>query len=555
MRNGKNKKQKTIRSAIRKSYPILFLALIFGIAGYAVTVKANYYIKLSFDNVLSEARSLEVLKTNSLQMLCFVLIAIVLMLIASYLKSLYSQQAMTYAKNFYLTKLFSKNVSEFNKDNTAKYFSNLTNDMQKVEQKYILAIHEIVYNFFNLLISIAVLLYVNYMILLLALGIGVVFLILVGVLSIPIKKHEAKISEVKGFYTVYVKEIVSAYQVIKTNNLENKGKEDFFHKSKTVEDTEYRLGKFIAYLSLALGFVLAVLLLGTIAFGIYLIYIKVMTVGSLIFAMTLFGNILNPIGAISGEIEELVAVKPVFKAINDNLKAEDNSCEKIELNSFEEKIEFNNVRFAYDTVDILSGVNYEFEKGKKYLITGPSGGGKTTMLKLLRKYFNPNEGEILIDGKDLKEITALSYFKNIANIEQQVFLFEDTLYNNITLYKNYSDEEVQEAIEKSGLSHFVENLDEGLDYKITDNGKNISGGEKARIAIARGLITKTKLIFLDEAFASLDKDTASQIERTLLDLDDLTLINVSHVVFEENQKDYNAVLTVKPPQSGGVQTA
>lgn len=176
---------------------------------------------------------------------------------------------------------------------------------------------------------------------------------------------------------------------------------------------------------------------------------------------------------------------------------------------------------------------------------GPSGGGKSTLLRLLRKYFNPIEGKILIDGKDLKDIKKRSYFKNISNIEQQVFLFEDSLKNNLTLYKDYKAEEINLAIDRAGLRSFVDGLENGLDTYIYDNGKNISGGEKSRIAIARGLLTDSNIIFLDEAFASLDSEIAKEIENTLLRLEGVTIINVSHVVFEETKDKYNKVLRVR----------
>jgi ATP-binding cassette subfamily C protein len=184
-------------------------------------------------------------------------------------------------------------------------------------------------------------------------------------------------------------------------------------------------------------------------------------------------------------------------------------------------------------------------KGEKYLVVGPSGGGKSTLLKLLRKYFNPTKGEILIDGKNLKDIKKASYFSNISNVEQQVFLFEDTLKNNITLYKDYSQEEIDLAIKRAGLSNFVEGLQNKLDTTIYDNGKNISGGERSRVAIARGLLAKSDIIFLDEAFASLDSKVAKEIEKTLLDLDDVTIVNVSHVIFEETKERYDKVFVVK----------
>ena len=173
------------------------------------------------------------------------------------------------------------------------------------------------------------------------------------------------------------------------------------------------------------------------------------------------------------------------------------------------------------------------------MLVGPSGGGKSTLLRLLRKYFLPQNGEILIDEIPLKDIRKDQYFANIANIEQNVFIFEDTARNNLTLYKEYDEADIERAIEMAGLKEFVSGLPEGLDTVIYDNGKNISGGERSRIAIARGLLNNAEIMFLDEPFANLDAETAAAIEKNILDLPGVTVINVSHVVFRENQDRYD----------------
>lgn len=194
-------------------------------------------------------------------------------------------------------------------------------------------------------------------------------------------------------------------------------------------------------------------------------------------------------------------------------------------------------------------MNLTFEKGKKYLVIGPSGGGKSTVLRLLRKYLNPLSGNVLIDNVNLMDIKKTDYFSKIANIEQQIFLFEDTLRNNLTLYKDYSDEEIWDAIDRAGLHEFVKSQTEGMNRMILDNGKNISGGEKSRVAIARGLLSKANIIFLDEAFASLDYAKAREIEESLLSLEGVTVINVSHVIIEENKDKYDDVIIVKNKQT------
>lgn len=534
-----------IKKAIRRSYPVLIITLIFAIAALHFQIKAGYITKELVDNVLSENRSLLFLKDKSIQMIILTSISIVFVIIANFFETVFYKKSMINAKSFYIKKLFLKKINEFQAENNAKYFSNLTNDMEKIENGYVFSIYQAAYMLLKTLISIAVLLYVNYLILIAGIIVGVVFAVFVALLGIPISKHRKELSSIFEKYTVYVKEIISAFQIIKTNNLESKALYDFFNKSKNIEDKEFFIGKMISYFLLLMVSIMALLLLGTIIGGIYLVYSKLITIGTLMFAFPLMANVINSFSNIGSSIQNIVSLKKVFQTIDDNLKNSDTYEETIELASFNSSIEFKNVSFSYGENEVLKNVDLKFEKGKKYLIVGPSGGGKTTVLKLLRKYFNPSGGEISVDGKNLKDITPLSYFKNIANIEQQVFLFEDSLYNNITLYKNYSQDEIKEAIKNAGLTSFIENLPGGLGYKITDNGKNISGGEKARIAIARGLITRADLIFLDEAFASLDMETAIRIEQTLLALKDVTVINVSHVVFDKTKEQYDNIITVK----------
>ena len=255
-----------------------------------------------------------------------------------------------------------------------------------------------------------------------------------------------------------------------------------------------------------------------------------------------------PLLEISENLPKLFTSKSLIQKIEATLRNMDTHEETMELEEFKEEIIFQNVSFHYEddeTQQILKDVNFSVKKNGKYLIVGPSGGGKSTLLKLFRKYFQPTAGSILIDQKPLWDVKREQYFKLIANIEQQVFLFEDTLRNNITLYKDYSEEEILSAIHASGLTDFLAERSEGLDYMIYDNGKNISGGERSRIVIARALLNKASIIFMDEAFASLDMERAREIEKTILKLEDITVINVSHVIFQDTKDLYDRVLTVK----------
>ena len=172
-----------------------------------------------------------------------------------------------------------------------------------------------------------------------------------------------------------------------------------------------------------------------------------------------------PLFEMSESLPKLFTTSDLIRKIEKTLENSSSHVETIDLPEFKHEIEFQNVEFHYEDDEeqlILADINLGIKKNGKYLIVGPSGGGKSTLLKLFRKYFNPTAGRIVIDGHDLKDVKREDYYKLIANIEQQIFIFEDTIKNNITLYKDYSDEEISQAIEAAGLTDFVNGQPEGL---------------------------------------------------------------------------------------------
>jgi ATP-binding cassette subfamily C protein len=272
------------------------------------------------------------------------------------------------------------------------------------------------------------------------------------------------------------------------------------------------------------------------------------TTGGILLSINGFGMIMGSLHQMAESFPAVASVRSVFLSMEENLENKELSVETDNFDGFDGELVFEEVSFAYGDNQVLQDACFTLRKGGKYLMIGPSGGGKSTILRLVRKYFNPDRGAVLVDGVNLVDIRRESYFRHIANVEQQVFLFEDTLRNNLTLYKDYSEEDIMRAIDGAGLSDYLERLPDGLEHIIVDNGKNLSGGERARVAIARGLIARADLLLLDEAFASLDEQVARSIEKTLLSLDGVTVLSVSHVLFPDTMPLYDAVFEVKRGQ-------
>ena len=202
----------------------------------------------------------------------------------------------------------------------------------------------------------------------------------------------------------------------------------------------------------------------------------------------------------------------------------------------ENEITIRDLNFAYGGGEpVLAGVPCVSGR-REILLVGPSGGGNQRCLDCCAILL-PQNGEILID--EIRSRYPQDQYFATSPISNKMSLFSNTARNNLTLYKEYDEADIERAIEMAGLKEFVSGLPEGLDTVIYDNGKNISGGERSRIAIARGLLNNAEIMFLDEPFANLDAETAAAIEKNILDLPGVTVINVSHVVFRENQDRYD----------------
>ena len=186
-------------------------------------------------------------------------------------------------------------------------------------------------------------------------------------------------------------------------------------------------------------------------------------------------------------------------------------------------------------VQALKNISFEVNKGELVAIIGKSGSGKSTLLKLLAGYYPEFEGEICTD-----EIAALP--DRLAMIHQKTFLFNDSVRNNLTLWKSYTENEISEVIKKAGLKEVMEHLPQGLDTIIEENGSNFSGGECQRLAIARALLSGKDILLMDEATSALDEQTANDVENSILSLENITCISVTHRLSRENMKKYSAVL-------------
>lgn len=283
-----------------------------------------------------------------------------------------------------------------------------------------------------------------------------------------------------------------------------------------------------------------------ILLGIYMSMKGFLSIGSVIGVIQLINYIVYPINRIVDGYSRYKAVKAVNKRVEELLSQNDKSKEYLEKVEKLLPIKLEKVSFSYKgNEQILKEINLVIEENKKYVVVGKSGSGKSTLVKLIAKYYEEYSGNILYDIQNGKELDRSSLLSELAMIQQNVIVFDDTLKKNIIMNQNYSEEEIRKAVEESGLSEFVKNLPNGLDTCIEENGRNISGGEKQRIAIARALIRKVPFMILDEATSSLDNENAYKIESSILNQEGLTALVVTHHLRKELLEKYDCILVMK----------
>ncbi|MCY6957519.1 ABC transporter ATP-binding protein [Clostridium brassicae] len=327
-------------------------------------------------------------------------------------------------------------------------------------------------------------------------------------------------------------------------------------------NTEFRESREYAYKTMAeffsgIRFLIDMLNLIVIFAGGIFAYKRLITVGDLVAYFLYIGSFMQPIRRLTAFVEQYQSGMTGFERFVEIMSVEPEIKDKedaIELKDVEGYISFNNVSFNYDDKkSILSSINLEVEKGKTLAFVGPSGGGKTTLCHLIPRFYEVTEGNIFIDGKNIKDVTLKSLRQNIGIVQQDIFLFGGTIKENI-LYgnANASDEEIVQAAQNANIHEFIMSLPYGYDTYVGERGIKLSGGQKQRISIARVFLRNPPILILDEATSALDNATEIIIQKSLEELSkNRTTIVVAHRLSTIKNADEIIVLTNNGIQEKG----
>ena len=284
--------------------------------------------------------------------------------------------------------------------------------------------------------------------------------------------------------------------------------------------------------------------LGVFLFGAWLsLSNRHITPGIVLAFLQLLTFVIAPIEKIPSLFANRKAARSLIAQTEELFYEKPDEQEKIEINTLRSAIEVQNLSFSYENTEkALQAISLTIHAGKKYAIVGASGSGKSTLFKLLTKYSNEYDGNILFDGIDLRNITYSSLSEIISEVQQNVFVFHDSIYNNICLYKKISEEKFDYVIRKSGLSSLIQQ--KGKNFSCGANGSKLSGGEKQRISIARALLRNASVLLMDEASSALDEKTADEIMNSILDMPDITSLVITHRLNSTLLKKYDGIFVL-----------
>lgn len=455
------------------------------------------------------------------------------------------RRAMTQYKNLAFDKLMDKGISTFRDESTATYLSALTNDATSIEINYLsqlLSLFTMSVMFFG-----SVTLMIWYSPLLTAIAVGVTILPLIA--SIITGKRmvgaEKKVSDQNKNFTAVLTDCLSGFSVIKSFKAEKEIFKMFAAENKALESSKFskeRIKTIVGMIGSMAGMLAQS---GVFVAGTYLILSGYdLTTGTVMMFVNLMNFMIQPMAALPGLLAGRKAARGLIQKLSDALSQNNESTGTEEIAAVNKKIVLENVSFGYDDEkEILHGISATFDAGKAYAVVGASGSGKSTLLNLLMASTANYKGNILVDGKNLKNIKAESMYECISVIQQNVFVFNSSIRDNVTMFRDFPKTELDEAIEHAHLDELIKRR--GEDTLCGENGCGLSGGEKQRISIARSLLKKSSVLLADEATAALDAKTAWQVSNDILDLKGITRIVVTHSLEEGLLKRYDGILVLK----------
>lgn len=527
----------------RKNHIVYLLAMLSAIGSICLNFGITWLLQQILDTISLVPGSLSILTLSILTGVLIVLF-VVFKLLSYWTEPEYLRRAMVQYKDYSFDKLTRKNLAAFRRESISEYLSGFSNDLNIIETDYLKSQFEIAVNMIALLGSTVMMLWYNPIMTIIAIAFCLLPVVASLLTGKKLENAGKQVSVNNAGFLASLRDALSGFSVMKSFRAENEIAKIVGQSNQRAEASKCQMGKLNIILYM-LGTVAAVTAqLGTFLSGGALSASGyVITPGKLVAFLDLTGLFIMGIRELPALLAKRKTALALIDKLAENLEnnAEEDGTEG--MKPVEREIRLSHVSFAYEPEKpVLKDISCFFQKGKSYAVVGASGSGKSTLLNLFMgadKY----DGDIYFDNQELRKISSKALCDTISMIQQNVFVFNASIRDNITMFKEFRKEQVDEAIRLSGLSALVS--EKGEQYLCGENGCNLSGGEKQRISIARSLLRKTQILLADEATAALDAETAYQVSDAILKLTDMTRIVVTHALDGNLLRRYDGILTMK----------
>ena len=522
-----------LNKALKQNVLITILAMFFRALAAASWVVMSYSLTWLLDGY---AAGQAAFNKAALTVIGLIILMMFLNFVSDWVRAIYIRRVNTFVREQISESVVANTADLLSSKNTGKKISWYLNDVDELEDKYYKNIVGGAYDITMIVLAFIAIIMVHWIF---AIAAGVLFLISLLVPALVnkfVEKAQQKLTIAKEEYTEGVRDNLECiYTLFFANKLAYFLKR-MVNANQMREKKYYQYNLTMAKTQTALFFVNFASQAGLIIFALYVSSLGYASPGSAFSIGALSGNLFN---GVQGFMSAIAVISSV-SAITDKYTIHQTGKTK-SLQTSVDGIELKNVSFNYGERAILKNFNYEFAKAK-YALKGESGSGKSTLMKLMLGINQADSGQVLVNDDDIKELDLTSYFRHLSYIEQNVYLLNETIRENILLGSEISEAKLANIIKVAKLDEFIAKLPNGLDTKISSNGQQISGGEKQRIAIARALVKDVDFLFIDEATSQLDPVNRADIEKILLELKDVGIVMISHNFDPATLAKFDAVI-------------